>query len=64
MREVIHQSVITCACCGQDHARLAFAKFAHQPITDADGTVWGWWATCLITGEPVLLRIAEHPARA
>ena len=43
-----------CARCGQDHPDMAFKKFVGSPIVDEDGTVWNYWATCPVTGDPVL----------
>lgn len=48
-------SVDGCARCGQDHDTLHYKEFAN-PIEDDDGTIWAYWATCPITGDPVLMR--------
>lgn len=53
MKEVIN--VKRCARCEQDHQALPLKKFG-RPIEDTDGTVWAWWATCPITGEPILVQ--------
>lgn len=52
---VIRTTLHACARCKGDHAEMLFTKF-HRPVVDDDGTVWGWWALCPATGEPVLMK--------
>jgi hypothetical protein len=54
-RETIETGVTHCARCGQDHERIMFVRFIH-PVVDEDGTVWGYWGTCPVTSDPILLR--------
>lgn len=53
--EVGYRSVFHCARCGQDHESVEFKQF-QQPVEDADGTVWGYWGTCPVTGDPILMK--------
>lgn len=49
-------AVKNCARCGQNHPDgLEFKQFL-QPVIDDDGTVWNYWATCPVTGDPILMK--------
>lgn len=56
--EVLMMSVTHCARCGRDHPEIVFTTFLRPP-SDASGTLWSWWGTCPVSGDPILLRIAE-----
>lgn len=57
--------VRNCARCGQTHTGLEAKRFV-RPIFDDDGydLVFTHWATCPITGDPILIadRPTEPPA--
>jgi hypothetical protein len=59
MKETIYVNVKRCARCGKDHDHIEFAKF-DEPVKDSDGTKWNYWATCLNTGDPILMRVEEE----
>lgn len=44
-----------CPRCGLDHVELLHRKL-QRPMAPVDLTpmVWGWWATCPVTGEPIM----------
>lgn len=42
-----------CARCGDDHDRVTFAEFQHNPHGQYE-----WWGMCPALQEPILLRIA------
>lgn len=44
-----------CARCTEDHEGLIFKHFT-IPVVDDDGTEWVRWATCPVTGDPILSR--------
>lgn len=44
-----------CARCGQRHVHRFWRFVGNKPV-DSDGTVWGWWGLCQITGDPVFMR--------
>lgn len=49
-----------CARCGQDHEEIVYKQF-ERPVEDTDGTVWNWWGTCPVTGDPILMaEIIRH----
>jgi len=53
-------SIKHCARCNQDHDNLLYHKFA-QPIQDDDSVLmWEYWATCPITGDPILIRTLNY----
>jgi len=53
-------TIENCARCGLTHIDLAFKKFVH-PVTDGS-TLWGYWALCPASGDPILLRSVEREA--
>lgn len=55
--------VYQCARCGQTHLedeRVEFKRFK-KPVVDRDGTVWEYWGTCPLTGDPILLSVIQEP---
>lgn len=54
--DILVSDLHRCARCGTDHTSLVFNAFK-RPVVDDDGTVWHYWATCPITGDPVMLRV-------
>jgi hypothetical protein len=57
--KVTHIEVTACARCGGDHA-VSFRTFANPP--EFDSSIYDWWGTCPVTGEPILMRM-EQDAR-
>lgn len=47
---VLTVDVTRCLRCGKDHLRLGFAPFKKKSITG-----FNYWASCPVTGEPLLL---------
>jgi hypothetical protein len=58
MRKPIVTSVENCARCQQDHEPLLFKPFEINPI-EVKGVTYGYWATCPVTMEPILLMVQE-----
>lgn len=50
--------VKTCARCGRDHRGLKFVKFVNPPDNGTGGYI-SHWATCVRTGEPILLEVVS-----
>jgi hypothetical protein len=63
MDEFTKSGVLHCARCGQDHEAVEWHKF-QRPIEDDDGTVWGYWATCPTTGDPILGRLLPEESKS
>lgn len=43
-----------CARCGHDHDDLHYKRFVNPIYWDND-IVYEWWATCPLTGDPILM---------
>ncbi len=47
-----------CSRCGQSHNGLTTHWF-YQPVPEEhgklEGLLWAWWATCPLTGDPILI---------
>lgn len=51
-------SIESCARCGGNHQKLWFKKMS-EPFVEDNGVVWGWWASCPLTHDPIMLRVQE-----
>ncbi len=43
-----------CARCGGEHHSLILKKFVRPVIDEGTEKIWGYWATCPATGDPIL----------
>lgn len=50
------QTVLHCARCGEDHIEAIVYHEFKRPVVDNDGTIWAYWGTCPMTGDPILGR--------
>lgn len=53
-------SVPICPRCGQSHQQLPF-RLMRRPIRESNGKVWGYYADCPETGDPILSRKENLP---
>ena len=54
------KNVSNCARCGDDHRGVVFEQL-DNPVSDADGAAWDYWAACPNNGQPILLREDPEP---
>ena len=54
-------SVQHCSSCGQDHDSVEFQPVRGAAIKAGDGQSYGWYGTCPVTGDPILMRDESGP---